>query len=168
MNLRLTLSKRADHTKVELAFDCMGSRISCSVVGSIDDVTNTVTNFLIWAYTRKADLFVSTGMDLLRQSKKATMEGVVDQLAHVVIALDTASLYIKEANDLIRSKTPGMLHLVGKNTWSGYPSRRKEFDDLTALAELINERVVHPENNSCPVCLFPMTTTCARCVSPSA
>ncbi len=168
MHLELSLSEQADGTEVALSFETFDVRLKCTLL--VDrDVPDAITSLLFWAYTRKADRYVATCMELTNLQVNDTVSNAINQMALVVIDLDTKGLDQQAANAMVHAKTPAMLHLVGRSTWSGYPARRKEFDELTALAELINERVKHPEHNSCSVCMYPMpTTTCARCAKAEA
>lgn len=164
MKLQLSIDRRPEGSDVSLAFDTMQDELKVTV-GGVEEQP-AITTLLLFAYVRKADLFVSTCMELKNVSVNAELSDAINQLALLVIDLDTAGWDIAKANQHIQAKTPGMFKLVGRSTWSGYPLRRKEFDELTALAELINERVKHPEPNSCVECLRPMaTTTCSTCTN---
>jgi len=125
---------------------------------------NAITSALMFNWTRSADLFVATAMDLVPRGH--ALRGVVDKMVMAVIALDTQDLIMAHANDVIMGNAPALLHLVGKSTYSGYAQRRAEFDALMAMANLINERVRHPEVRSCYTCLWPMQSgKCASCTT---
>jgi hypothetical protein len=164
MKLQLSINRRPEGTDVALAFNTMQGDMKVTL-GGVDEQL-AITSLLLFAYQRKADFFVSTCMDLKNVSVNPEVSDAINQLSLLVIDLDIAGWDIPTANQHIQAKTPGMFKLVGRSTWSGYPLRRKEFDELTALAELINERVKHPEPNSCVECLRPMaTTTCSTCTN---
>jgi hypothetical protein len=164
MKLLLSIDRHPEGSTVSLDFETMQGARQVTL-GGVEEQP-AITTLLLFAYQRKADVFVSTCMELKNVSVNEEVSSALNQLALLVIDLDNAGWDITTANQQIQAKTPGMFKLVGRSTWSGYPLRRKEFDELTALAELINERVKHPEPNSCVECLRPMaTTTCSTCTN---
>lgn len=164
MTLHLSVDRGVAGGSVALGFETLNGQVKITL-GGVDEQA-AITSLLVYAYTRKADLFVSTCMDLTNVAVHNEVSDAMNQLALLVINLDTAGWDIATANKHIQAKNPGMLKLVGRTAWSGYAKRRKEFDELAALAELINERVKHPEPKSCMMCLRPISTTvCTTCTN---
>jgi hypothetical protein len=133
----------------------MGQPIDIESPGE-PDRDQAITNALIFLFTRKADRYVATAMDLVPHTYESAMRAL-DLSAMLVQKLDGqagAQLSVPQAAAEIKSTVPVMLYLTGRTTWSGYALRRAEFDELQALASLIYARVQLP-GPFCQHCLGP-------------
>lgn len=95
---------------------------------------------LIHLWTRKADRFVATALELTRgRTVPGHVAQAIEGCALLVMRLDGvgASWEAPRAAKEIRTTAPALLFLVGKETSSHYEMRRREFDELQEMAQYI-------------------------------
>ncbi len=150
MNLSITTTQRPDGLH-NIVFSGSLAHVPVPLVweGCAGNLQASITTVLIFQFTRMADAFAATALDLGADPRH------VDECGMLVIALDTRNESLQEAADRIRATVPVFLYLVGRKAWSGYARRRAKFDVLTQMAELIEARVKHT-GSYCDICLHPL------------
>lgn len=132
-----------------------------------------ITNALIFLWTRKADRFVATAMELLTDLRHRPQTPFLEQCAGLVNNLDgTGGLEfsLETCATAIRRTMPAFVQLTGKKGWSGYGARRAEYESLVAISELIDTRVASDFAPSCRKCFIPLDANGHQCqpVKPCA
>ncbi|WKZ67133.1 MAG: hypothetical protein QY325_04205 [Flavobacteriales bacterium] len=147
MNLSLTTASTGNGKCYTLAYDCLGEPTESSMEttrSGSEERRLIVGTLLVHAFTRKADRFVATGMDLVAPND-GDLRAMADKCAHLVIWLDEGSHSSAEALEAIRSRLPLFVRLVGHKESINHGMRRSEWLQLNDLAALIG-RVVEGED----------------------
>ena len=145
MNLTLAIqdlpeAREAITLKGELAGQPWSAVHECNAC----DREGTITDLLLFHFTRRCEEYVTTAMELAPKGDWA-LQGAVDHCAMLVLLLDGVTdryaLSRAEAAREIAQRLPVYYRLVGKSTWSGFAARNAEFDALTTLAATIEKRI---------------------------
>jgi hypothetical protein len=127
-------------------------------------VEDGITDLLIYEFAQLADDYVSDGMELVPNFTDGPLSRTFDLLSLMVVDLGRAVERIT-CDQLIQHRLPLGMEIIGKKSWSGYPDRRAQFDQLTAFAAVIHARTVAAGAESCTACLYP--TTGCTCTPPA-
>lgn len=141
MNMLLTSARaEADHQqRYTLAYECMGESAESTMDTqrySPEARRIAIGTLLVHAFTRKADRFVATGMDLVAPND-ADLRTICDKCAHLVIWLDEGQHSSAEAIEVIQRRLPLFVRLVGPKEGITHALRRAEWLELNDLAALI-------------------------------
>lgn len=128
----------------------------------------TVTAVLLEVLTRKIDRFVASAMDLPEHHRHERQGTAIDKAAGVVVWVDSAnSPALADCSRAIQAVIPSFLYLCGRVACPVYGLRKREWEDITGMADVLKSRILANSGASCHTCLRPTALcTCSSTTNP--